>query len=159
MTNGGSEANCIALMHLVEPGDEVVMMMPNYMQVRGLARGLGRDVRPWPLVEDADAALAADLDALGQLVTRAHQADPDLQSEQPHRRPFDRAGARRNLPDRRPGRRMGLVRRDLSRRGARRRRDADGLGPVRARDRHERAVEGVRAARAADRLGRRAAGH
>ena len=41
VTNGGSEANCIALMHLVEPGDEVVMMIPNYMQVHGLARAFG----------------------------------------------------------------------------------------------------------------------
>ena len=45
VTNGGSEANCITLMHLVEPGDEVVVMTPNYMQVRGLARGARRDVR------------------------------------------------------------------------------------------------------------------
>src|SRR5215204_5086021 len=36
VTNGGSEANCIALMHLVEPSDDVIVMMPNYMQVRGL---------------------------------------------------------------------------------------------------------------------------
>ena len=41
VTNGGSEANCIALWHLVEQGDDVVMMMPNYMQVRGVARALG----------------------------------------------------------------------------------------------------------------------
>src|ERR1043166_946163 len=26
VTNGGSEANCIVLWHLIEPGDEVVMM-------------------------------------------------------------------------------------------------------------------------------------
>src|SRR4029077_4458613 len=39
VTNGGSEANAVALWHLIEPGDEVVMMMPNYMQIRGIARG------------------------------------------------------------------------------------------------------------------------
>src|SRR4051812_43822910 len=32
VTNGGSEANLLALAHLLEPGDELVMMMPNYMQ-------------------------------------------------------------------------------------------------------------------------------
>jgi aspartate/methionine/tyrosine aminotransferase len=53
VTNGGSEANCIALWHLVEPGDEIVMMMPNYMQLRGIARGLGaaggvRTSMRWP---------------------------------------------------------------------------------------------------------------
>ncbi|MDQ3347521.1 MAG: aminotransferase class I/II-fold pyridoxal phosphate-dependent enzyme, partial [Acidobacteriota bacterium] len=35
VTNGGSEANFVVLCHLLEPGDEVVMMMPNYMQMRG----------------------------------------------------------------------------------------------------------------------------
>src|SRR6188472_2370598 len=34
VTNGGSEANLVTLLHLVGPGDEVVVMMPNYMQVR-----------------------------------------------------------------------------------------------------------------------------
>src|SRR5512145_158876 len=31
VTNGGSEANCITLLHLLEPGDRVVLMAPNYM--------------------------------------------------------------------------------------------------------------------------------
>src|SRR5690349_2830443 len=29
VTNGGSEANCITLMLLVQPGDDVIVMMPN----------------------------------------------------------------------------------------------------------------------------------
>ena len=70
VTNGGSEANCITLWHLVEPGDEVVMMVPNYMQARGLARGLGAAVRPWPLVED-ESRWRPDLAALESLVTPA----------------------------------------------------------------------------------------
>jgi aspartate/methionine/tyrosine aminotransferase len=70
VTNGGSEANCIALWHLVEPGDEIVMMMPNYMQLRGIARGLGATVRPWALVE-RDGRWRADLDALAGLVSPA----------------------------------------------------------------------------------------
>ena len=52
VTNGGSEANCITLMHLLAPGDDVVVMMPNYMQVRGLARGLQANVHHWHLVDD-----------------------------------------------------------------------------------------------------------
>ena len=52
VTNGGSEANLLALMHLVEPGDDVVMMTPNYMQVGGLSRWLGATVKAWPLVFD-----------------------------------------------------------------------------------------------------------
>src|SRR4029077_8086559 len=51
VTNGGSEANCILLMRLVEPGDEIVFMTPNYMQAAGLARALGAVVRPWRLRE------------------------------------------------------------------------------------------------------------
>jgi aspartate/methionine/tyrosine aminotransferase len=52
VTNGGSEANCITLMLLIQPGDNVVVMMPNYLQVRGLARGLEAEVRHWHLKED-----------------------------------------------------------------------------------------------------------
>jgi aspartate/methionine/tyrosine aminotransferase len=76
VTNGGSEANCILLMRLVEPGDEIVFLTPNYMQAAGLARGLGAIVRPWRLretgAEHADGAgrrWAPDLDELKQLVT------------------------------------------------------------------------------------------
>jgi aspartate/methionine/tyrosine aminotransferase len=69
VTNGGSEANCIVLLHLVEPGDRVVVMTPNYMQALGLARALGADVRTWPLVHDEAAGRwRPDLDALSTLV-------------------------------------------------------------------------------------------
>src|SRR5689334_19515057 len=40
VTNGGSEANCVLLMHLVQPGDGVVAMTPNYLQAPALARAL-----------------------------------------------------------------------------------------------------------------------
>jgi aspartate/methionine/tyrosine aminotransferase len=70
VTNGGSEANLVALMHLVQPGDEVVVMAPNYMQAPGLARGLGATVRPWRLVEESvpSPRWRPDLDALPSLV-------------------------------------------------------------------------------------------
>jgi len=63
VTNGGSEANCVLLMQLVEPGDEIVFMTPNYMQASGLARALGATVHPWRLRETAaagDPASTAD---------------------------------------------------------------------------------------------------
>jgi aspartate/methionine/tyrosine aminotransferase len=74
VTNGGSEANCVTLMHLVDPGDEIVMMMPNYMQAPGLAAGLGAALRPWwlaggTLAGGQDARWRADLDRLDALVT------------------------------------------------------------------------------------------
>jgi aspartate/methionine/tyrosine aminotransferase len=69
VTNGGSEANCIVLMHLLQPGDRVVMMTPNYMQALGLARSLGADVRTWPLLlDEAAGRWRPDLDALATLV-------------------------------------------------------------------------------------------
>jgi hypothetical protein len=68
VTNGGSEANLITLWHLIERGDEIVMMMPNYMQMRGVARGLGATVRPWMLVE-GQSRWRADFDALETLVS------------------------------------------------------------------------------------------
>lgn len=70
VTNGGSEANCIALWHLLDAGDQMVMMTPNYMQVRGLARSFGAEVKGWPLVHDTGAGRwRLDLGALASLVS------------------------------------------------------------------------------------------
>ena len=71
-TNGGAEANFVACWHLIEPGDEVVVMVPNYLQIQGLAESFGAIVRPWRLrVRRAGGALrwAPDLDELHALVT------------------------------------------------------------------------------------------
>lgn len=69
VTNGGAEANCIVLWHLVEPGDDVIVMVPNYMQAPGLARGLGARVRPWALTGEAEGRWRPDVDALESMVT------------------------------------------------------------------------------------------
>jgi aspartate/methionine/tyrosine aminotransferase len=77
VTNGGSEANCVLLMRLVEPGDEIVFMTPNYMQAAGLARALGAHVRPWRLRPDGSgdtARWAADTAELASLVTAKTKA-------------------------------------------------------------------------------------
>jgi aspartate/methionine/tyrosine aminotransferase len=75
ITNGGSEANCISLLHLVRPGDEVVLMTPNYMQAPGLTRGLQGRIRPWPLVRDERAGRwRPDLDALPALLSERTRA-------------------------------------------------------------------------------------
>ena len=68
VTNGGSEANYITTWNLVEPGDEVVVMVPNYMQTWGLARAFGAAVKEWPLVP-GDNGWRVDTDALGRLVS------------------------------------------------------------------------------------------
>jgi aspartate/methionine/tyrosine aminotransferase len=70
VTNGGSEANFITTFRLIEPGDEVVMLVPNYMQTWGLARAFGATIREWRLIEDQSAGRwRADLDALEHLVS------------------------------------------------------------------------------------------
>ena len=74
VTNGGSEANWITLWRLVTPGDELVVMTPNYLQFVGIIRALGATVRPWPLipVEGGTAERPGwrlDLDALERLLS------------------------------------------------------------------------------------------
>lgn len=73
VTNGGSEANFITLWRLVEPGDEVVVMMPNYMQVWGLGRALRARVKEWwlhPTSGKSSALWAPDEAELRRLVTK-----------------------------------------------------------------------------------------
>jgi aspartate/methionine/tyrosine aminotransferase len=54
VTCGTSEANFISVWSLVEPGDEVVLMLPNYMQIWGIARGFGGKIVPFHLREETD---------------------------------------------------------------------------------------------------------
>ncbi len=71
VANGGAEANFVACWRLIEPGDEVVVMQPNYGQVQGLAEGFGAVVRLWPMHENRDAPRprwAPDVDELRALV-------------------------------------------------------------------------------------------
>ncbi|MGQ0813432.1 MAG: aminotransferase class I/II-fold pyridoxal phosphate-dependent enzyme [Gemmatimonadota bacterium] len=44
-TNGSAEANFIALWELVQPGDEIAVLVPTYMQTYGLAENFGIAVR------------------------------------------------------------------------------------------------------------------
>src|SRR5579862_6465763 len=67
VTNGGSEANCITTWRLVERDDEVVLMVPNYMQTWGLARAFGGVIKEWPLAFDGRWRL--DAGALERIVS------------------------------------------------------------------------------------------
>lgn len=67
VTNGSSEANYVLMWSLAERGDEVVFMMPNYMQMWGLIRGFGAVLKPLWLREKL--GWAPDLDELRSLVT------------------------------------------------------------------------------------------
>ncbi len=69
VTNGGAEANYVTACTLVRPGDEVVLQMPNYMQLWGVFRALGAKVRTWELTPDLENdTWHWDLDRLEQLV-------------------------------------------------------------------------------------------
>src|SRR2546430_8762141 len=66
LTTGTSEANFLALASLISAGDEVVVVMPNYMQVHGIATALGARVREVWLREER--AWTIDLDPLAAVV-------------------------------------------------------------------------------------------
>jgi hypothetical protein len=72
ITTGTSEANFLALASLVNPGDEVVVIMPNYMQVHGVATALGARVREVWLREEREWTI--DLDALATVVNARTRA-------------------------------------------------------------------------------------
>src|SRR5580704_17101637 len=60
VTCGGSEANFVSTSELLEPGDEVIFMMPNYMQISAIARAMGATVTPLWLRESLDWGLNVD---------------------------------------------------------------------------------------------------
>ncbi len=66
VTNGSSEANFVACHTLLEPGDEVVMMVPNYMQIWGIAEEMGAVPVAFHLREEN--AWEPDLDELRRVV-------------------------------------------------------------------------------------------
>jgi aspartate/methionine/tyrosine aminotransferase len=69
VTNGGAEANYITTWNLIEPGDEVVFMVPGYMQTWGLVRAFGGSVKEWPLIRPSGSdGWRMDVDALDRLV-------------------------------------------------------------------------------------------
>jgi aspartate/methionine/tyrosine aminotransferase len=67
VTNGSSEANFVACHTLLEPGDEIVMMVPNYMQIWGIAEELGAKPMAFHLREEK--SWAPDLDELRSVVS------------------------------------------------------------------------------------------
>ena len=67
VTVGCIEANLISLQTLLEPGDEMAVMAPNYLQVWGAAKNLGMSVRTFDL--SADDGWALDVESLNKAVT------------------------------------------------------------------------------------------
>ncbi|MFB0538420.1 MAG: aminotransferase class I/II-fold pyridoxal phosphate-dependent enzyme [Anaerolineae bacterium] len=67
VTVGCAEANFITPQTMLRPGEEMVMMLPNYMQVWGIAHNLGFRVKSFNLKEER--GWAPDLDELNDVVS------------------------------------------------------------------------------------------
>jgi aspartate/methionine/tyrosine aminotransferase len=68
LSNGGSEANHLSLWTLLEPGDRLAFMIPNYMQGWGLGRHYGEATDTFKL-KLKDGRWRLDLDQLERAVT------------------------------------------------------------------------------------------
>ena len=66
VTNGSAEANFVACHSLLEAGDEVVMMVPNYMQIWGIVEEMGAIPKAFHLREENE--WAPNLEELRSLV-------------------------------------------------------------------------------------------
>jgi aspartate/methionine/tyrosine aminotransferase len=67
VTVGCAEANFITLQTLLTKGDEMVVMLPNYMQIWGMGHNFGLRVKSFHLSEDR--GWAPDLDELNEMVS------------------------------------------------------------------------------------------
>lgn len=67
VTNGSAEANFLMVMSLLDPGDEIVVFTPNYLQIFGWAKAIGVDVKT--VTHDESADWAADIDKLSNTVS------------------------------------------------------------------------------------------
>lgn len=67
VTVGCAEANYISSQTVVAPGEEIVVMLPNYLQIWGVAKNHGMRLKSFHLSEEAN--WAPDLDELAEVVT------------------------------------------------------------------------------------------
>ena len=101
VVNGGSEANHLSLWSLLEPGDRLAVMLPNYMQAWGLGRHYTGRVDTFSL-RAARAALGPRRGRAAQGGDEEDARRPRLQSQQSHRR-RPRSGGDGRGGRRRPG--------------------------------------------------------
>jgi aspartate/methionine/tyrosine aminotransferase len=66
-TNGSAEANFVSIWSNLNPNDELVLMLPNYMQIWGIARSFGVSVKPFHLKEELQ--WQPDMDEIRKLIT------------------------------------------------------------------------------------------
>jgi hypothetical protein len=73
LTNGGSEANLLVLWTLLDRGDRLAFMVPNYLQGWGLGRHFGRATDTFKL-RLRDGRWALDVEGLERAVSKATKA-------------------------------------------------------------------------------------
>ncbi len=66
-TCGAAQANFTTILTMLDPGDSIAVMVPNYLQIWGIAKNLRLDVRTFSLREED--GWAVDVDALQDAVT------------------------------------------------------------------------------------------
>ena len=52
VTTGAAQANFTSILTTLDPGDEILVMLPNYMQIWGTAKNLGLNLKTFSLRED-----------------------------------------------------------------------------------------------------------
>ena len=67
VTVGAAQANYTTILTVLEPGDEIVVMLPNYMQIWGLAKNFGLRSKSFSLKEELEWGI--DLDELDRTVS------------------------------------------------------------------------------------------
>ena len=67
VTTGAAQANFTSLLTLLDPGDELLVMLPNYMQIWGVGKNYKLDVKTFSLDQELDWGL--DIDAFNQQVS------------------------------------------------------------------------------------------
>jgi aspartate/methionine/tyrosine aminotransferase len=67
VTTGAAQANFTSILTTLDPGDEIVIMIPNYMQIWGIAKNMGMQVKTFSLKEELGWKI--DIDEFRGLVT------------------------------------------------------------------------------------------
>jgi aspartate/methionine/tyrosine aminotransferase len=60
VTTGAAQANFATLLTQLQAGDEIVIMLPNYMQIWGIAMNFGLQAKTFPLKEDLNWAIETE---------------------------------------------------------------------------------------------------
>ena len=100
VTTGSAEANFVTCWRLLEPGDTVAMMLPNYLQTWGLAQNFGAQVRGFhlhashrwdPSVDEIGAAIAPGTKLV--VITNPHNPTGYILSDEARRAILERTAA------------------------------------------------------------------